>query len=158
MTSAIETFKTGWGHVRGLTFDFISDVPEDRWEFSPHPRFSAYNKQVRHMVCVQGVYIDGIRNRTTDFGKKHSHYDGPLDRESLTSALREKDGVLLEAIDAIGPAGEDDYLIEFYGQQKLATFLSTILHHEAIHHGQWSFYAALAGFETPESWKLNWRL
>jgi hypothetical protein len=24
--------------------------------------------------------------------------------------------------------------------------------HEALHHGQWSFYATLGGFETPDGW------
>jgi uncharacterized damage-inducible protein DinB len=158
MTSSIETFESGWGHVRGLTFDFIAGVPADQWEFSPHPRFARFNKQVRHMVCVQGVYIDGIRNRVTDFGKKHSHYGGPLDRDSLVAALQQKDAELHQVLDEIGPGGEAEHTIEFYGKQPLAQFLSTILHHEAIHHGQWSLYAALAGFETPQSWKLNWGL
>ncbi len=61
MTSAIATFKAGWVHTRGMTFDFIAAVPEDRWEYSPHPRFAPLHKQIRHLVCVQGVYIDGIR-------------------------------------------------------------------------------------------------
>jgi len=28
----------------------------------------------------------------------------------------------------------------------------------AIHHGQWSIYAALAGFDTPLSWRTSWGL
>jgi hypothetical protein len=30
--------------------------------------------------------------------------------------------------------------------------------HEAIHHGQWSVYASLAGFDTPVSWRTSWGL
>ena len=158
MTSAIETFKAGWVHTRGLTFDFIAAVPEDRWEYSPHPRFAPLHKQIRHLVCVQGVYIDGIRNRVTDFGKKHSHYDGSIDRASLVAALQEKDDRLTRVLDEIGPDGEDGYIIEFYGKNPLGGFLNVILQHEGIHHGQWSLYAVLGGFETPPSWKLNWGL
>ena len=27
--------------------------------------------------------------------------------------------------------------------------------HEAIHHGQWSVYASLGGFDTPPSWRAS---
>ena len=53
---------------------------------------------------------------------------------------------------------EGEYVIEFYGRSPLASYLSVISQHEAIHHGQWSFYATLGGFETPPGWKLNWGL
>ncbi len=158
MTSVIETFRTGWRHVRGLTHDYITAIPPVRWEYSPHPAFEPLHKQVRHLVCVQGVYIDGVRNRVTDFGRKHSHYSGSLDRESLVAALRAKDDLLDTALTQITPEAEDGYLIEFYGKQTLAAYLSVIPQHEAIHHGQWSLYAAFGGFETPLSWKLNWGL
>ena len=158
MTSSIATFKSGWTHTRALTYDFIGAIPDDRWEYSPHPRYAPLHKQIRHLVCVQGVYIDGIRNRVTDFGKKHDYYAGPLDRDSLVEALGEKDRVLDEALLEIDPSKEDEYTIEFYGKNTLAAFLGVISHHEAIHHGQWSFYATLGGFETPDSWKINWGL
>jgi hypothetical protein len=29
---------------------------------------------------------------------------------------------------------------------------------EAIHHGQWSIDASLAGFDTPLSWRASWGL
>jgi len=154
--SGIETFRTGWTHTRGLTYDFIAGVPDDRWEFTPHPRFAPFHKQVRHLVCVQGVYIDGVRNRKTEFERKHEHYDGPLDRHSLVAALHEKDRLLEQALDAV--RDEDDHAIEFYGTLPLATFLTVIPQHEAIHQGQWAFYATLGGYETPGSWKINWGL
>jgi uncharacterized damage-inducible protein DinB len=156
--SAIETFRRSWGHARGLTYDFISAVPEGNWEYSPHPRYAPFNKQVRHLVCVQGVYIDGIRKRATDFGAKHSHYGGGLGRKELEAALREKDATLESLLAEIPPADEAGYLIEFYGTNTLAGYLNVFLHHEAMHHGQWSFYATLGGFPTPQSWQLNWGL
>jgi uncharacterized damage-inducible protein DinB len=156
MRTEIVTFETGWAFIRGLTFEFIEAVSDDRWEFTPHERYAPFCKQVRHMVCVQGVYIAGLRDRATDFGRKHSHYTGPLDRASLVAALREKDEDLGSALREIPDEG--DYTIEFYGTRTLASYLSTIPQHEGIHHGQWSFYATLGGFETPPGWKLNWGL
>ena len=158
MRADIETFLTGWEFVRGLSYEFIDAVPEDRWEFTPHERYGPFCKQVRHMVGVQGVYIGGLRDRVTDFGRKHSYYSGGLDRPSLVAALREKDAELRAALAQIDAQGPDDYIIEFYGKNSLASFLATVSQHEAIHQGQWSFYATLGGFETPKSWKLNWGL
>ena len=40
----------------------------------------------------------------------------------------------------------------------LEQFTYIILQHEAIHLGEWSVYAALAGFETPLMWRLQWGL
>jgi len=39
-----------------------------------------------------------------------------------------------------------------------ALFTWEFVQHEAIHHGQWSLYASLAGFDTPPSWRASWGL
>lgn len=158
METAIQTFERTWEFVRQLTFDFIDAIPEDRFSFSPHERYGSFDKQIRHMVCVEGVYIAGLRDGTTDFGKKHSHYSGALDRSSLVAALSEKDADLAATLRGIEERGEEDMVIEFYGQQTLGGFLQVIITHESIHHGEWGVLATLAGFETPQSWKLNWGL
>ena len=158
MDTAIQTFESAWAFTRQLTFDFIEAIPDHRWEFSPHERYAPFHKQVRHIVCVQGVYIAGLRDRTTDFGKKHSHYRGPLDRASLVTALHEKDAELATTLRSIEASGEEDLTIEFYGPQSLGGFLNVIGTHESIHHGEWGVLATLSGFETPQSWKLNWGL
>ena len=158
MQTAIQAFEINWSFARGLTYEFISAVPDEKWDFSPHPHFAPLHKQIRHMVCVQGVYVEGLRKRVTDFGRKHSHYDGSLGRGELVAALRQQDADLHAALDEIARAGEEDCIIEFYGKNTIANYLNVIATHEAIHHGQWSFYATLGGFETPDSWKLNWGL
>jgi len=156
--SEIYTFIPSWQHARGLTRDFIDVVPTDRWDWSPDPRYGTLSKQFRHMICVQGVYVDGLRRGVADFSSKHSYYGGTLGRAQLLDGLSCMDDALLEVLDSIREQDEDDWMIEFYGRQPLGTYLNTFLHHEALHHGQWSFYATLGGFETPESWKLNWGL
>ena len=155
---SIDLFLPSWQHARELTYDFIACVPEDRWAWSPHTRYADFNKQVRHMVCVQGVYIDGLLHRESDFGNKHSHYSGDLDRQNLTRALHDMDDSLAAALAEVRSAGEDDFTIDFYGEQRLGSYLNVFLHHEALHHGQWSFYATLGGFQTPQSWRFNWGL
>jgi hypothetical protein len=105
MESVIETFEANWRFVRGRTYEFIDAVPDDRWEFSPHARYAPFHKQVRHMVCVQGVYNADLSDRVTDFGRKHTHYDGGLDRESLKAALEQKDAALAGSLPEIAAPG-----------------------------------------------------
>jgi uncharacterized damage-inducible protein DinB len=158
MASVIDAFEPSWRHTRQLTLDFIAAEPAERWDWTPHPRYATLAKQFRHVLCVHGVYIDGLEHGRADFARKHSHYDGPLERDSLLQAFAWVDERQTRVLQAIRRQGEDDFSIEFYGNQKLGSYLNAFLHHEALHHGQWSFYATLGGFETPLSWQVNWGL
>jgi hypothetical protein len=73
----------------------------------------------------------------------------------LLDGLAGMDENLEAALGAIRPDEEADHVIEFYGRQPLGTYLNTFLYHEALHQGQWRFYATLGGFETPQSWQLT---
>jgi hypothetical protein len=137
----------------------VQAVPDEKWEASPHARYRPFYKQLRHLVCVQGVYLQGLRERQADWSKKHSHYSGSLHRDSLVSALREKDSQLESVLAEIDATGPDAFEMDWFGQRiGLGRYLHVLIQHEAIHHGEWSFFAALGGFETPMSWKLNWGL
>ncbi len=110
------------------------------------------------MICVQGVYVDGLERRVADFGRKHDHYGGGLDRDSLIAGLRRADERLDGLLERLRSTDQEAFTIEFYGQQKLGSYLNVLLHHEALHHGQWSFYSTPGEFATPQSWQLNWGL
>ena len=58
-----------------------------------------------------------------------------------------------------GDDGAAGFEIDFFGHRRgFARYGAVMLQHEAIHHGEWSFYAALGGFATPKGWRLNWGL
>jgi hypothetical protein len=149
-----------------MTTDFVSAVPEDRWDFTPVPRseaapgrlgrgFAPFSKQLRHVVCVRGVYNDALRTGRIDWSRSHSHYTGPLERDALVEGLDGQQRSLISILKDVDP----DAVIDLDGYPfTLALFFGEFVQHEAIHHGQWSLYAALAGFETPQSWADSWRL
>jgi uncharacterized damage-inducible protein DinB len=156
--------------LHALTADFVRAVPEDKWDFTPDPPgksgrapvahrigdgFAAFYKQLRHVVCVRGVYTAALATRKVDWTRKHEHYVGPLTREALLAALDEKQRHLLatlETVDIDAPIDWDGTPFTF------ALFTWEFVQHEAIHHGQWSVYASLAGFDTPLSWRMSWGL
>ena len=154
----------------GLTADFVRAVPEDKWDFTPDPPgksgrapaphrigdgFAPFCKQLRHVVCVRGVYNAALASGKVDWTRKHDHYVGPLTREALLAALDEKQRHLLATLEGV----DIDALIDWGGAPfTFALFTWEFVQHEAIHHGQWSIYASLAGFDTPLSWRGSWGL
>ena len=87
--------------------------------------------------------------------QKHEHYRGLLTRPELSAALDESRRDFLGALETV----EASTPIDFFGRAfSFGEFAYTVVQHEAIHHGQWSVYASLAGFETPDSWRSEWGL
>jgi hypothetical protein len=153
-----------------MTTDFARTVPDEHWHFTPLPArasgrppaplrlgdgFAPFSKQLRHVVCVRGVYNDALARGKLDLSRKHEHYAGSLDREPLLEALGEQQQQLLLQLQRVDP----DISIDWGGFPfSLALFAGEFVQHEAIHHGQWSVYASLAGFDTPLSWRQSWKL
>jgi DinB superfamily len=156
--------------LHALTVDFVRAVPEDWWAFTPDRAghagrtaaplrpargFAPYCKQLRHVVCVRGVYNAALASGKVDWTRRHEHYTGPLTREALLPALEEKQRQLLAILETVDP----DATIDWDGTPfSFSLFAWEFVQHEAIHHGQWSVYALLGGFDTPLSWRTSWGL
>ena len=156
--------------IHGLTADFVRAVPDDKWTFTPDPPgrsgrapvphrigdgFAPFCKQVRHIVCARGVFNAALATRRVDWTRKHEHYAGPLTRDALLAALDDKLRQMLATLETV----DVDVTIDWHGTPfTFAVFTWEFVQHEAIHHGQWSIYASLAGFETPLSWRTSWGL
>jgi len=156
--------------LHSLTADFARAVPDDKWDFTPAPPgqssrvraphricdgFAPFCKQLRHVICVRGVYNAALAMKKVDWTRKHEHYAGPLTRQTLLAALDEKQRDLLATLETVNI----DAPIDWNGTPfTFALFTWEFVQHEAIHHGQWSIYASLAGFDTPLSWRASWGL
>ena len=167
---SIDEFMRYSNVLHGLTVDFVRAVPDEHWEFTPDPPrrsgrapaphrigdgFAPFCKQLRHVVYVRGVYNDALVSKRVDWTRKHDHYRGPLTRDALLAALEEKQRRLLAILETIDAA----VTIDWGGTPfTFGLFALEFVQHEAIHHGQWSLYASLAGFDTPLSWRTSWGL
>src|SRR5262249_33044945 len=129
--SVVDEFADAWTDTRRLTYAFIDEVPEEKWAASPHPRFAALNKQVRHLVCVQGVYMRGLKDRVADFSRKHDQYSGRLDKAPLREALRRKDEELSDLLDVFRRSGTEDFEIDFFGRRmRFCRYGAVMVQHE----------------------------
>jgi hypothetical protein len=100
-------------------------------------------------------YNAALAARKVDWTRKHEHYVGPLTREALLAALDDQQRhllITLQTVDIAAPIDWDGTPFTF------VLFTWEFVQHEAIHHGQWSVYASLAGFDTPLSWRTSWGL
>ena len=104
---------------------------------------------------VRGVYNDALIDKRVDWSRSRGQYDGPLTRAALMAALHEQQARFLATLDAVDPEVRLDWGRAYY---TFPTFTWEFVQHEAIHHGQWSLYAFLAQFETPDSWRTSWKL
>ncbi|HEU5409278.1 MAG TPA: DinB family protein, partial [Nitrospira sp.] len=130
-----------------LTSDFVRAVPDDKWDFTPDPPgrsdrvraphrlgdgFAPFCKQLRHLVCVRGVYNAALVTKKVDWTRKREHYFGPLTREALLTALDDKQRHLLAILETVNI----DASIDWDGTPfTFAQFTWEFVQHEALHHG-----------------------
>lgn len=154
----LKTFVERWNHINAMTIEFANVVPDAAWDASPLAGFAPFSKQLRHVVCVRGVYNEGLRAGRVDFTRKHEFYDGPLTRSALVAGLAARHAELMSRLSDL-PADPYRARIDFFGNQvSCAQYLYGYVQHESIHHGQWSVYAASAGYSPPPTWRIQWGL
>jgi hypothetical protein len=166
----IGPFRRSWEWVHRMTVDFVDAVPNDRWDFTPDPPgsrgrepspgrlgdgFGPFCKQLRHVICVRGVYNAAMITKRADFSRSHDYYSGALTRDALRPALLESHRQFLATLETL-----DTDVPIYFGATPFTfdNFACEVIQHESIHHGQWSIYASLGGFETPLSWRTSWKL
>src|SRR5258708_28402597 len=113
---SIDDFGGYSGVLDGWTADFVRAVPENKWDFTPDQPakagrapaphrigdgFAPFCKQLRHVVCVRGVYNAALATRRVDWTRKHEHYVGPLSREALLAPLEDKQRHLLATLQTV---------------------------------------------------------
>ena len=145
-----------WQHVRGLTCEFIEEMPDECLDYRPQRHFSTVREQAQHLIECQGVYQLAFRGEKVDFGRKPEFAPAAADDDSLLAALTERD---TELDQLLGALSIKSFAIDWYGT-KLGfwEYAAVMLQHEALHHGQWAVHARLGGWQPPDGWIVNWGL
>ncbi len=155
----VNDFKKGWDFARQMTIDFIKSVPEEKWSYSPHEKYSPLCKQFRHMIWVSGLYREALElgKVNDDCSSKKAHYKGDLTRESILEGFRIEEEKMNYTFNKLSESNLDEYSVNAWGSEMgFAEFVTVLIQHESTHQGLWSFYAKLGEFETPKSWQENW--
>ena len=104
--------------------------------------FATFCKQLRHVVCLRGVYDAALATGKVEWTRKRAHSAGPLTRETLLAALEGKQRNLIATLATV----DIDAPLDWNGTPFTFALLTwEFVQHEAIHHGQWSIYASVGG-------------
>ena len=133
-----------WKYSSSLTLKAVEDMPADKWNDSPHPKFASFAKQVRHVICCRGVFAEGFSSGSVNFSKKHSFYSGELTREALLTALKESTALVQASLERLDGESLNLYKADYYGESLgFVEHFSALVCHEALHRGQWSLYSVM---------------
>lgn len=155
----IESFERSWDYITGMRDSFIKGVPQDKWNFSHHPKFAPMVKQFKHVIKVYGCYIDALKSRMLDMSKKPLMFQGAETRENILALLQSQDEQLKNKLSTLKEQGLTDYRINVFGMSMdFSEYTHVMIHHDTSHFGLWANYAAFGGFDTPSGWQQDWKL
>ena len=149
-------FRRRWQHVRGLTREFVEEMPDDCLDNRPARHFASIREQAVHLVECQGVYQLAFRGEKVDFGRKPEFAPSTDDADGLLGAFAKQDAELDTLLSELSVRS---FKIDWFGNRiGFWEYASVLLQHEALHHGQWAVHARLGGWQPPDGWIVNWGL
>jgi len=154
-TSLFEEAIEFLGFSRQGTIAEVDNIPDDRWDFRPHPNAKSVSELVRHMVEATLLLIGEASDPEGDFMRRppNEHVQAHCGHfaETMTPAeLREALGTSHEhAVSKLRSAGDKAMMEDirrFDGQTwKRVTYVFYAASHEDYHRGQLTTYARSMG-------------
>lgn len=146
-----------WQPARALTYDLLRVLPPAVLNFSPHPDFGTFSRQIRHVGDIQACYLTALDTGRMDFAAQPRQRQVERSKDHLESYLHSLDASLLDAVR--GLRVQPPRPIAWEGEQlSLLRHLIRLLQHETLHHGMWAIYAKVADLPLPPSWRASWAL
>jgi hypothetical protein len=157
-TPELAQWAEAWRQTRALTYDLLAVLPPAVLNFSPHPDFGTFSRQIRHAGDVQACYQAALESGTMDFSAVPRQRQAEQSKDHLEGYLRALDASLLETVR--GLRGERLTRPILWDGEPLSPLrhLVRLLQHETLHHGMWTIYAKVADLPIPPSWRASWAL
>lgn len=86
----IDQFEKTWWYNRKVTMDFLEAVPDSKWNYTHQPKYAPLSKQFRHVACVYGVYIEGLKTKRSTFQRSTLTTQGLLQKKQLRAISSRK--------------------------------------------------------------------
>lgn len=155
--SELAQWAKEWQGTRALTYDLLRSLPYAVMNFSPHPDFGTFARQIRHLGDIQACYLLALQTGTMDFSARSRQRALEQSKEHLDAYLQDLDAQLVEELSGL----TDDRAVRpvvWEGEAvPLLAHLMRLLQHESLHHGILAFYAKIADLRLPPSWRA-WSL
>lgn len=157
-TPELEQWAEDWQQTRGLTYDLLGVLPPAVLNFSPHPDFGTFSRQIRHLGDIQASYLAALDTGRMDFTAQPRQRKAEQSRDHLEGYLRALDTSLLDAVRALRGDRLNRPILWDREQLSPLRHLVRLLQHETLHHGMWAIYAKVADLPLPPSWRASWAL
>ncbi|MGH2435635.1 MAG: DinB family protein [bacterium] len=157
-TPELAQWAREWQQTRALTYDLLRVLPYAVMNFSPHPDFGTFIRQIRHAADIQACYVQAIETGTMDFSIQPRQRKLEQSKDQLESYLLSLDDYLLGAVSALTPERMVKPVVWDGEQITVLQLLMRLLQHETLHHGMWAIYAKVVDLPLPESWRTSWSL
>jgi uncharacterized damage-inducible protein DinB len=148
---AIETL----GFSRQGTIDEAANIPDDRWDYRPHPKSRSVAELVHHMVQTTAMLVGEAADRNGDFQRRPypehiSAHAGDLPETmtpaQLRAALKRSHDVNVSRIRSAGEGHMATPIRRFDGGTwSRITYVFYAASHEDYHRGQLALYARTMG-------------
>ena len=146
-----------WQGTRALTFDLLHSLPYAVMNFSPHPDFGTFARQIRHLGDIQACYLLALQTGTMDFSARSRQRALEQSKDHLDAYLQDLDGQLSDLLRGQSPERQAKPIAWEGEQVTVLQHLMRLLQHESLHHGILAFYAKIADLPLPPSWRA-WAL
>ena len=159
MSTAVEAFKEHWDHIHEMTVEFAAALPDAAWRShlmrASRPSPSSFGMS---SVCAASTTTASRQGEQT-FHVSMSTTPSDLTREALAAGLEEQRRELAAILEDADRLEAPAFAVDLMGAELgFAAFTYVMVQHEAIHHGEWSLYAAQSGFPVPSLWTVQWGL
>jgi uncharacterized damage-inducible protein DinB len=143
------------GFAREGTIGEARNIPDDRWDYRPHPKARSVAELVRHIVELTAMLVGEAADPHGDFQRRsdeehvRAHVGELPERMSpaeLRAALERTHATNVERIRAAGPEHMATSIRRFDGGSWLrVTYLFYAASHEDYHRGQLASYTRTMG-------------
>ncbi|PKR76854.1 damage-inducible protein DinB [Halalkalibacillus sediminis] len=137
----------GFLYTARMSNSLAKEVPEEYWDKQLIDEVGTLRELFKHIIRVRDVYTDGLRAGFIEFPGQM-----PSDEENIVDELERS---MIDLFNELAKERVDK--IQMNGQSlTLMETLTTAVHHEGIHQGQ--YYVALrhAGIDRPKQWETDW--
>lgn len=156
-TPELAQWAQQWRQTRALTYDLLRALPYAVMNFSPHPDFGTFVRQIRHAGDMQACYVMALQTGTMDFAAQPRQRALEQSKEHLEAYLRDLDVQLLETVASLTSERLARPIAWQDRPLTVQQHLTRLLQHETLHHGMWAIYARVADLPLPPSWR-TWAL
>jgi hypothetical protein len=149
----LQNLKEHWGQLRGMTYDFLSEIAEeDLKKTLPFPASQTLGYQFLCMLGTQESNTSYIEKGSWQGFSCSIETEENLTKQTIKESLEKADQSLLQILEEV------DLFQKFEDETTSLLNYMILVEHEAHHQGQMINFIYAHNLPIPKSWEEKWAL